>query len=244
MPERPYYSSPTCLRELEAYYRALDELADGDLRQVRRLLIVGGSGPIVDLANNERVHDLILAFSGWTSRSAPSATASPAWPSPATGTTARASSAGKHVTGHCKEYDYKDGTGFIGTDFNMGPPPYPLEYILRDATGPDGAYHGNFGKRDLGDRRLPVRHRPLHAGLVPDRREDGRGPRQGPAPVRLVSTVSRRADGVATTQDRQASHSSSSSLADGITHMFGNPGTVEQGFLDALGELSRTSSTS
>ena len=24
-------------------------------------------------------------------------------------------------------------------------------------------------------------------------------------------------------------------LADGITHMFGNPGTVEQGFLDALG---------
>jgi putative intracellular protease/amidase len=53
---------------------------------------------------------------------------------------------GKHVTGHPKEYDYKDGTGFFGVDFNMGPPPYPLEYILRDATGPDGAYHGNVGK--------------------------------------------------------------------------------------------------
>ena len=52
----------------------------------------------------------------------------------------------KHVTGHCLEYDYKDGTGFMGTDFNMGPPPYPLEYILRDATAPDGAYIGNFGK--------------------------------------------------------------------------------------------------
>ena len=26
-------------------------------------------------------------------------------------------------------------------------------------------------------------------------------------------------------------------LADGITHMFGNPGTVEQGFLDALRAL-------
>ena len=25
-------------------------------------------------------------------------------------------------------------------------------------------------------------------------------------------------------------------LADGMQHMFGNPGTVEQGFLDALGE--------
>src|SRR5215813_13814667 len=53
---------------------------------------------------------------------------------------------GKHVTGHCKEYDYKDGTGFLGVDdFNMGPPPYPLEYILRDATGPDGGYHGPSG---------------------------------------------------------------------------------------------------
>jgi len=28
----------------------------------------------------------------------------------------------------------------------MGPPPYPLEYILRDATGPEGVYHGNFGR--------------------------------------------------------------------------------------------------
>jgi putative intracellular protease/amidase len=53
---------------------------------------------------------------------------------------------GKHVTGHCKEYDYKDGTGFVGLDLNFGPPPYPLEYILRDATGPDGQYHGNFGR--------------------------------------------------------------------------------------------------
>jgi hypothetical protein len=33
----------------------------------------------------------------------------------------------------------------MGTDFNMGPPPYPLEYILRDATAPEGAYIGNFG---------------------------------------------------------------------------------------------------
>ena len=29
--------------------------------------------------------------------------------------------------------------------FNMGPPPYPLEYILRDATAPDGEYIGNVG---------------------------------------------------------------------------------------------------
>jgi hypothetical protein len=53
---------------------------------------------------------------------------------------------GKHVTGHCKEYDWMDGTGFVGTELNMGPPPYPLEYILRDATGSEGQYHGNVGK--------------------------------------------------------------------------------------------------
>jgi hypothetical protein len=29
----------------------------------------------------------------------------------------------------------------------MGPPPYCLEYMLSDAVGPEGRYHGNFGKR-------------------------------------------------------------------------------------------------
>jgi len=145
IPERPYDSEPNPLRLMEAYYRELAAL-EGDVEQYDALVIVGGSGPIVDLANNGRLHELVLAFvradkpilglcygvatlafaRDWDDR------ASIIW--------------GKHVTGHCKEYDYKDGTGFIGVDFNMGPPPYPLEYILRDATGPDGRFHGNVGK--------------------------------------------------------------------------------------------------
>lgn len=145
MPERPYLSEPEILRKLEAYYKAVED-AGRELSRFDALLLVGGSGPIVDMANNQRVHDLILTFQrqgkligaecygvaclafarDWENRK------SIVW--------------GKRVTGHCKEYDYKDGTGFLGTDFNMGPPPYPLEYILRDATGPDGAYIGNFGK--------------------------------------------------------------------------------------------------
>ncbi|MCG5219450.1 type 1 glutamine amidotransferase domain-containing protein [Streptosporangium sp. KLBMP 9127] len=144
LPERPYMSAPNYLRELEAHHRALDELQH-TIADYDAMLIVGGSGPIVDLANNERIHALILAFRAadklvgaecygvaclafardWDDRK------SIIW--------------GKHVTGHCKEYDYKDGTGFVGVDFNMGPPPYPLEYILRDATGPEGRYHGNVG---------------------------------------------------------------------------------------------------
>jgi putative intracellular protease/amidase len=145
IPERPYLSEPDPLRLIEAYYRDLATL-DDDIARYDALVIVGGSGPIVDLANNGRVHELVLAFvradkpilaecygvtclafaRDWDDR--------------------RSIIRGKHVTGHCKEYDYKDGTGFLNTDFVMGPPPYPLEYILRDATAPDGAYHGNVGR--------------------------------------------------------------------------------------------------
>lgn len=145
IPERPYDSTPNPLRAMEAYYREIGTLAD-DIAEYDAMVIVGGSGPIVDLANNGRLHELILAFvragkpvvgecygvaalafaREWDDRK------SIIW--------------GKHVTGHCKEYDYKDGTGFVGVEFNMGPPPYPLEYILRDATGPDGQFHGNVGK--------------------------------------------------------------------------------------------------
>lgn len=109
------------------------------------MLIVGGSGPIVDLANNERVHALILAFKNAGKVVAAECYGVACLAFARDWGDRRSIIWGKHVTGHCKEYDYKDGTGFLGTDFNMGPPPYPLEYILRDATGPRGAYHGNFG---------------------------------------------------------------------------------------------------
>jgi hypothetical protein len=67
---------------------------------------------------------------------------------------------GKHVTGHPIDYDYYDGTAFEGPHaldgsnlgfgdgyINFGPPFYPLEFILRDAVGPDGAFIGNVGHR-------------------------------------------------------------------------------------------------
>jgi putative intracellular protease/amidase len=146
LPDRPYWSSPTFIREMEAYYKALDTVQKEVEQKYDAMLIVGGSGPLVDLANNHRVHDLILMFQRMNRPIG----------AECYGVTCLAFARnlddrksiiwGKHVTGHCKEYDYKDGTGFMGTDFNMGPPPYPLEYILRDATGPDGAYIGNFGR--------------------------------------------------------------------------------------------------
>jgi putative intracellular protease/amidase len=147
---RPYWSAPEVLRKWEAYYRDVAR-AQEQVKQYDALVIVGGSGPLVDLANNHRVHDLIFGFLRFDKPVA----------AECYGVTCLAFARnlddrksiiwGKHVTGHCKEYDYLDGTGFmVGRDkfldFNMGPPPYPLEYILRDATGPDGGYHGNVGR--------------------------------------------------------------------------------------------------
>lgn len=145
LPERPYTSDDGYLRKLEKYNNDLDRIVS-DIADYDTMLIVGGSGPIVDMANNGRVHDLILAFLR-TGKPVAAECYGVACLAFARDWESRQSILrGKHVTGHCKEYDYKDGTGFIGVDFNMGPPPYPLEYILRDATAPDGRYIGNFGK--------------------------------------------------------------------------------------------------
>jgi len=148
-PERPYFASPCFVRGLEAYNRALSRAARS-LEKYDALLLVGGSGPLVDMVNNQRLHDLILSFyrAGKPIGAECYGVACLAF---ARDIQDRKSILwGKRVTGHCLEYDYKDGTGFMKArgqflDFNMGPPPYPLEYILRDATGPDGAYIGNFG---------------------------------------------------------------------------------------------------
>ena len=145
LPDRPYWSSPKILREMEAYYKALDEVQK-DLEQYDAILIVGGSGPIIDLANNHRVHDLILSFYRMGKPVAAECYGVACLAFARDLGDRKSIIWGKHVTGHCKEYDYLDGTGFVGTDLNMGPPPYPLEYILRDATGSDGQYHGNVGK--------------------------------------------------------------------------------------------------
>jgi len=146
MPEMPYFSSPSLIRDLEAYYKALDKVQKNYLAKFDALLIVGGSGPIVDLANNQRVHDIVLSFVKMDKPVGAECYGVTCLAFARELENRKSIIAGKHVTGHCKEYDYHDGTGFMGTDFNMGPPPYPLEYILRDATAPNGAYLGNFGK--------------------------------------------------------------------------------------------------
>lgn len=165
-PERPYWSGLDAngkqtddrpvLRQWEEYYSKRDkaqEEADG----FDTVLLVGGSGPMIDMVNNYRVHDLILGF---VQRGKPVAAEcyGVACLAQARDYNIRKSIIwGKHVTGHAIEYDYKDNTGVLdpetgeiltrqnGNWVNLGPPFYTLEYILRDATGPEGQFHGNVG---------------------------------------------------------------------------------------------------
>ncbi len=146
VPERPYYSTDNFLRTFESYCAKIKEIQDDNNEKYAGILVVGGSGPIIDVVNNQRVHDLILGFV-----KADKPVAAICY---GVGALAYARDfndrisiiKGKHVTGHCIEYDYHDGTGFVGTDLNMGPAPYTLEYVLTDAVGETGQYHGNFGK--------------------------------------------------------------------------------------------------
>jgi putative intracellular protease/amidase len=150
-PERPYWAAPQFVRAMEHYNRERERAQREATDEYDAMLIVGGSGPIVDLVNNVRVHDLILGFYKENKPIAAECYGVTCLAFARDVEHRRSIIWGRHVTGHCLEYDYKDGTGFMQErnrflEFNMGPPPYPLEYILRDATGPDGGFHGNFGK--------------------------------------------------------------------------------------------------
>lgn len=145
-PERPYYSHENFLRALEAYYVKVKESQHELTEKYDAVLLVGGSGPIVDMVNNQKLHELVLGFHK-AEKPIAAICYGVAVLAFARDFNERTSIIkGKHITGHCIEYDYHDGTGFLHTDFNMGPPPYVLEYVLADAVGPEGKYHGNFGK--------------------------------------------------------------------------------------------------
>ncbi len=144
-PERPYFSQDSFLRAWENYFQTLLERYQ-TLDEYAGLLLVGGSGPLVDMVNNQRVHDVILGFRKLNKPIAAICYGVACLPMARDFNERRSIIEGKHVTGHCIEYDYHDSTGFVGTDFSIGPPPYCLEYLLRDAVAPNGQYHGNFGK--------------------------------------------------------------------------------------------------
>jgi putative intracellular protease/amidase len=144
MPERPYFNGPNFGHELEAYYNKRAKVWE-ELKQYDALLMPGGSGPMVDMVNNQRVHDLIFGFMAQDKLIVAECYSVAALAFARDWSDRKSIIWGKHVTGHAMEYDWKDGTGFIKSNLNYKTPFYPLEAILRDATGPDGQYHGGVG---------------------------------------------------------------------------------------------------
>jgi putative intracellular protease/amidase len=159
-PLRPYPSSPKYLREMEAYHQRIDEIVANDLTKFDAMVIVGGSGAMVDLANNSRLHDLILGFVKLDKPIAAECYGVACLAFARDIREKRSLLEGRHVTGHPLDYDYLDGTGFEGPHaldgskkgfgdgwINFGTPFYPLEFILRDAVGPTGQFIGNVGHK-------------------------------------------------------------------------------------------------
>jgi putative intracellular protease/amidase len=157
-PQRAYPSSPTYLRDMEAYHKKIDSIVANELTKYDALVIVGGSGALVDLANNSRVHDLVLGFAKLNKPIAAECYGVTCLAFARDIREKRSLIAGRRVTGHPLDYDYLDGTGFEGPHavdgtkkgfgdgwVNFGAPFYPLEYILRDAVGPEGQFIGNVG---------------------------------------------------------------------------------------------------
>jgi putative intracellular protease/amidase len=144
-PERPYFNAPNYGHDLEAYYTARDKCWE-ELEQYDALLMVGGSGPMIDMVNNQRLHDVILGFLHLGKLITAECYAVTCLAFARDWIDRKSIIQGKHITGHALEYDYKDGTGVLGVDANFGPPFYPLELILRDAVAPDGKFHGGVGR--------------------------------------------------------------------------------------------------
>ena len=158
-PRRPFPSAPTYLRDMEAYYRRRQAIEQQELVNYDALVVVGGSGALVDIANNQRLHDLILGFYHLDKLIVTECYGVSCLPFARETDRRRSLIWGKHVTGHTIEYDWLDSLGFEGPHaidgsnkgfgdgyIDFGPPFYPLEYILRDAVGPDGEFLGNFGR--------------------------------------------------------------------------------------------------
>jgi putative intracellular protease/amidase len=158
IPQRPYTSSPTYLRDAEAYFKRIDSIVTEELPKYAGMVIVGGSGALVDLANNSRLHELILGFVKLNKPVAAECYGVTCLAFARDFREKRSLIQGRRVTGHPIDYDYLDGTGFEGPHaldgskkgfgdgwINFGPPFYPLEHILRDAVGPEGQFIGNVG---------------------------------------------------------------------------------------------------
>lgn len=145
MPVRPYrHHGVTYEQALERYYVARAR-AWQRVDEYEGMLLVGGGGAVVDLVNNGRLHDLILGFYYQDKPIAAECYTVTCLAFARELDKRKSILEGKHVTGHTIEHDYTSDWAIWanGDYFAFETPPFPLEYILRDAVGSNGEFHGN-----------------------------------------------------------------------------------------------------
>ena len=194
-PQKPYFNSAGFGHALEDYYTKRDACWE-ELDKYDALLLVGGSGPMVDMVNNERLHDVILGFLAKGKLIAAECYSVTCLAFARDWTERKSIIAGKHVTGHAREYDYKDGTGFL----------HPRGHgQLRPTVLPPGihpARRGRPGRRiprrgrahPVDHPRLPVPHRPVHPRLPTRRGADHSSAREGITALWMVNPAAAPAE--------------------------------------------------
>ena len=122
-------------------------VADVSVSEFDALLMVGGSGPILDMNNCRALHRLIqdcyragkiIAAECYAVGTLPF-TRMP-------DDRSRSIIWGRRVTGHPIEFDYTTAYGYanVTSAYPFIGPPIALEYLLRDAVGPDGEFIPNL----------------------------------------------------------------------------------------------------
>jgi putative intracellular protease/amidase len=116
------------------------------------VLLVGGSGPVMDMNNCRALHELLRQFDAARKPIAAECYAVGAL----IYTRKRASDDpqehsilwGRKVTGHPLAHDYTTGYGYenVQSEYSFIGPALPLQYALQDAVGPEGEFIGNLDR--------------------------------------------------------------------------------------------------
>ncbi|MGA2702778.1 MAG: DJ-1/PfpI family protein [Isosphaeraceae bacterium] len=138
------------------------------------LLLVGGSGPVLDMNNCRDLQRLIYQCYAANKLVAAEcyAVAALAFSRVPGDSHVRSVIWGKRVTGHPIPHDYTTEYGYEGVTpaFPFIGPAIPLEYVMRDAVGPDGEFRGNLDKEISVEVDLPF----ITSRSVAESRECGR----------------------------------------------------------------------
>jgi putative intracellular protease/amidase len=156
-----------------ALLKTVKKVNEANVSDYDALLLVGGSGPILDMNNCRALHSLILQFvkanklvaAECYSIGALAFTRDP-------DNNLRSIIWGKKVTGHPIPFDYTTEYGYaeVTSKYPFIGPPIPLEYLLKDAVGPEGEFIANLDKEISVVMDLPF----ITSRSVAESRECGR----------------------------------------------------------------------